>query len=234
MQSFQDSRSPVSSMPAAIAVMRVPAKPRTLLMVEDSALAAQAMRLVLRGTGARLRRADSLQAAHRHLALYMPDAVLVDIGLPDGSGLDLIAALARRGPAARPALLVATSGLPDIGPAAIAAGADDFLPKPLDGISQIRAVFAPLMTTPNVMTADPLGLRPDEIALRDDLRLASDLLCGAAEPDRRAHALQFISALGDITGDRPMLDAVDQARESGACGPLAVLLRHRLREMALI
>ena len=65
----------------------------TLLLVEDSRLACEAMRLICRRSGARLRRADTLEAAERHLRSYRPGAVVVDLHLPDGSGLDLLAAL---------------------------------------------------------------------------------------------------------------------------------------------
>ena len=34
-----------------------------------------------------------MRLAHKHLAMYRPDLVIVDVGLPDGSGVDLIAEL---------------------------------------------------------------------------------------------------------------------------------------------
>jgi len=54
----------------------------TVLVVEDSRFACEAMRLLCLRSGARIRRADSLKAARRHLTLYRPSALVVDLGLP--------------------------------------------------------------------------------------------------------------------------------------------------------
>ena len=50
--------------------------------------------------------ADSLRSARAQLRAAVPDVLIVDLGLPDGSGLDLIAELAERHP--RTATLVLT------------------------------------------------------------------------------------------------------------------------------
>ena len=87
----------------------------TALLVEDSRCASEAMRLLALKSGARLRRADSLAAAHRHLSVYRPMLVIVDMGLPDGSGAELIGTLARAEP--RVPVLLGTSGDPGgVGP----------------------------------------------------------------------------------------------------------------------
>ena len=68
----------------------------TILLVEDSRSASEAIRLFAAESGARVRRADSLHAASRHLAIYRPNVVMVDLGLPDGDGMALIRHLAAR------------------------------------------------------------------------------------------------------------------------------------------
>ena len=50
----------------------------TLLVVEDSKFASDAVRLMALHSGARLRRADCLASARRHLAVYCPNVVMIN------------------------------------------------------------------------------------------------------------------------------------------------------------
>ncbi len=102
----------------------------TILLVEDSRYCSEAVRLLCLRSGARLRRADSKAAAYRHLATYRPSLVLTDIGLPDGSGLDIVRDLVAHRPNAP--VVLATSGEDSslCRTAALKAGADGFLQNP--------------------------------------------------------------------------------------------------------
>ncbi|TPE50792.1 response regulator [Amaricoccus solimangrovi] len=110
----------------------------TILLVEDSRGASEAVRLMAAESGARLRRADSLAAAGRHLAIYRPNVVIVDIGLPDGDGLGLIRHLAAAAAPLR--ALIATSGQDPAAwqPAARAAGAAACLAKPIPSLAAFQ------------------------------------------------------------------------------------------------
>ena len=124
-------------LPAALS--QVPLLPQTMLLVEDSRLAAEAVRLLCRRLGVRLRRADSLELAQAHLRVYRPDVLLVDPGLPDGSGLSLIAALGRAH--RRPARVIGFSGDPGMEGACLQAGADAFIAKPLQPARHLQSLF---------------------------------------------------------------------------------------------
>ena len=98
----------------------------TVLVVEDSRFASEAVRLLCLRSGARIRRADCLASARRHLATYRPAVVIVDMGLPDGDGAGLIAALAAMRP--RVPVILGVSGDPDRRVAALADRAEGQAP----------------------------------------------------------------------------------------------------------
>lgn len=152
----------------------------TVLVVEDSRFASEALRLLCLRSGARIRRADSLAAAERHLTVYRPTVAIVDIGLPDGSGLDLIRRLNEARP--RVTALLGTSGNDrDQAEAEVmAAGADGFLAKPLEHLAGFQTAILSHLPTEMHPTrprnADTTAINPDALAYREDLSHAAALL----------------------------------------------------------
>jgi CheY-like chemotaxis protein len=152
----------------------------TILVVEDSRYASEAMRLLCLRSGARIRRADCIGSAERHLNVYRPSVAIVDLGLPDGSGLDLIARM--HGLRPRVPIVLGTSGCdPEAScQEAMAAGADGFLPKPIGSLAEFQAAILNLL--PAELRPPPLravaggGIEPDPIAYREDLTHAIALL----------------------------------------------------------
>lgn len=103
-----------------------------ILAVEDEPRNAALLRAVLEPAGYRLAIADSLAAARAWLAAQHPDLVLLDIGLPDGSGLDLARELRSSSMTAELPILVASARvLAADQEAASQAGANAFLAKPI-------------------------------------------------------------------------------------------------------
>jgi len=193
----------------------------TILVVEDSRFACEAVRLLCLRSGARIRRADSLKSARRHLQVYRPSVIIVDLGLPDGSGSDLIEELTNTVP--RVSVILGTSGDEFAQETAIAAGADGFLPKPVS----LLAVFQNeiLMRLPE--DRRPLGPRivsletvePDLIAFRDDMAHVAEVLSEGHDNNTLDYVAQFIGGVARSAQDHALAEAADQlarARASGA------------------
>lgn len=200
-----------------------------ILVVEDSRFASEAVRLVGHRSGARIRRAESLASAERHLRTYRPRVALVDVGLPDGSGLSLIKALTSAEP--RLDAVIAMSGDDTRRAEAMAAGADAFLPKPIESVAAFQsAVLAVLPGTglPHVVeTRAEDTVTPDPIALRDDLALALDLVRQAPDAGTLQYVADFLAGLARVTGREGVQDASQLAFDMGRSGQGPGLARLR-------
>lgn len=188
----------------------------TILVVEDSRYACDAMRLMCLRSGARIRRADCLRSARRHLQLYRPSVIIVDLGLPDGSGIDLIEEMSAAVP--RIPVVLGTSGDDYARDSAIAAGADGFLSKPLTSLAEFQGAILKRLPPDR----QPVGLsllrdeeiRPDPLAYRDDMAHVADVL-NAPEDDRVVdYVAQFLGGVARSAQDTVLAEAVaDLARD---------------------
>jgi len=212
----------------------------TVLVVEDSRFACEAMRLLCLRSGARIRRADCLRSAHRHLQTYRPAVVIVDLGLPDGSGADLIAELAAL--PGRSTVVLGTSGDVDGEAVAMAAGADGFLAKPLESLAVFQGLILaalPSDARPNaVAVARDAIVAPDALALRGDLAHVSALLEDAPDAAMIDYLTHFLAGLARSAHD-PALEAAASSlageRASGTgYAHVARLVRARLAAGAAI
>jgi len=100
-----------------------------ILLVEDSARVAETVGAGLRERGLQVHVAGGVRAADEAYAAQHFDVAVVDIGLPDGSGLDWCRAARRAGSQLPILLLTAQNGVSDR-VAGLDAGADDYLGKP--------------------------------------------------------------------------------------------------------
>ena len=167
----------------------------TVLLVEDSRFASEAMRLLCLRSGARIRRADSMRAARRHLQVYRPSAVIIDLGLPDGSGLDLISELNEAHP--RVGVLLACSGDDLVEQAALEAGADGFLDKPVRSLADFQGA---------ILSHLPANQQPP------------DVLMDAGDGDMLDYVAQFVSGVAHSASDDALAQAARKLAETRAKG----------------
>lgn len=185
----------------------LPLQGMTILAVEDSRFASEALRLLCRRAGARLRRAETLAQARAHLRVYRPDVVIVDLGLPDGSGGSLIRDLVLAQP--RPAVVLGASGDAQGRARALAAGADGFLDKPVPSLAVFCTTLLAHLPDPGQIGANQTGaaLIPDPLALHDDLTHAADLLAQNPDAPARQYLSGFLNGLARLSQDAPLAAA---------------------------
>lgn len=209
----------------------------TILLVEDSRSASEAIRLLAAECGARVRRADSLHAASRHLAIYRPSVVMIDLGLPDGDGMGLIRHLAT---ASTPiTAIIALSGHERSAwqAEALAAGAAACMEKPIESLRAFQDCI--LGVLPDAETRRPedremalAGRASVRSAFEEDLRRARSLLTEAMranDAETIAYGAQFLRSVGEMLTD-PELGSTARAvtAEPAKAAELVDLLERRL------
>ncbi len=114
-----------------------------ILLVDDSVLVRQGVRSVIMASGQGkmevIGEADSMQTAVAEASRLQPDVILLDIRLPDGSGLDVIRDILAASPASRILILTSFTN-DDLVYKAVTAGAHGYLMKEIDPSGLIRAI----------------------------------------------------------------------------------------------
>ena len=139
-----------------------------LLVVDDEPQFLRALSTNLRGAGYRVETAETAAGAVTAAARTKPDAVVLDLVLPDGTGTDVCRRLRER--SSVPIVLVSAVGDEAEKIAALDAGADDYVTKPFalgELLARLRAVLRRA-----VPSADPI------------------LRVGSLEIDREARAVR--------------------------------------------
>jgi signal transduction histidine kinase/ActR/RegA family two-component response regulator len=134
-----------------------------ILLVEDHADTARAMSRLLDDFGWSVRTADSVAGALLAAEVEPFDVLLCDVGLPDGSGLDLMRQLLRRSSSTQPVKGIAISGFgmeQDV-QSSLDAGFAAHLVKPVD-INELHAAVRELVKAP----PKPVGNAPVANALQ--------------------------------------------------------------------
>jgi len=113
----------------------------TALIIDDEVQIRRLLSIVLEAEGYRVLEAESGRQGLSDVALRRPDVVLLDLGLPDIDGMDLLKRL--REWSRVPVLILSVRGGPEDKVAAMDSGADDYVTKPFDSgelLARLRAV----------------------------------------------------------------------------------------------
>lgn len=139
------------------------APPRLLLLEDDPAIA-QTVEFALRREGYDLRVAGWLHEARALLGAGGIDLAILDVGLPDGNGLDLCREIRQgQGPQSRlPLLMLSARSEESDKVAGLELGADDYLAKPFSPrelVARVRALLRRAQATVTA-SATPPGSAP--------------------------------------------------------------------------
>jgi len=107
-----------------------------VLVVEDEKQIRRFVRASLEEEGCRVFEADTLAGGLVEAGERKPDLIMLDLGLPDGNGVDFIRDL--RGWSDAPILVLSARSNEKDKVQALDAGADDYLTKPF-GVAELRA-----------------------------------------------------------------------------------------------
>jgi two-component system, OmpR family, KDP operon response regulator KdpE len=163
-----------------------------VLVVDDEPQILRALRTSLHGAGYEVDTADTAEAALTALALNPPDAVILDLVLPDGRGTDVTREL--RTWSSVPVIVLSVVGDENEKVAALDAGADDYVTKPF-GIDELLARLRAAMRR-----SDPSGEPVVEVG---DLRIDLDkrLVTVAGKPVQLTpHEFALLRALARNAG----------------------------------
>ena len=110
--------------------------PATVLVIEDEPQIRRFLRATLPTHGYRLLEAGTAQEGLTQAAMYQPEVIILDLGLPDLDGLEVTRRL--REWTTIPILVLSARGQETDKVASLDAGADDYLTKPF-GIQELLA-----------------------------------------------------------------------------------------------
>jgi EAL domain-containing protein (putative c-di-GMP-specific phosphodiesterase class I)/CheY-like chemotaxis protein len=152
-------------------------EPPTVLVVDDDPDLRTLISLALRRGGFETLQAGSGEEALSVIERQSVDAVVVDMGMPGMSGVDVITALRRdRATATLPILLMTGSGDHDTVLLALETGADDFLAKPVrldELVARVRAHVRTSTAWTDQLTSD-LRARADLVGVLGGLSISND------------------------------------------------------------
>jgi two-component system KDP operon response regulator KdpE len=147
-----------------------------VLIVEDEQAIRRFLRAALEAEGLRAWEAETLQRGLIEAATRKPDLVILDLGLPDGDGIDFIRDLRQWSQIPVIVLSARTEESDKI--AALDAGADDYLSKPF-GIGELQArLRVALRRNAGMQQSDPLVSFSDiqvDLANRRIMRAGEEL-----------------------------------------------------------
>ena len=179
----------------------VPVLEKKILLVEDENVFAKAVKKHLQRAGYRVDIADCLVTAREEYKKNAPDLVLLDMRLPDGSGLDLLSEIKSSNTNTAVLVMSAYGELEDA-VSAMKFGASDYLKKPID--------------------LEELLINVEKVL--DKNELTQKLTYSAKREQHAAETVEFLGQCQQIKLVSKQVERISQLSQSGNIIPPTVLI----------
>lgn len=136
-----------------------------VLIVDDERQIRRFLKASLTAQGYDILEAETIQDALKMATSYLPDLVILDLGLPDGDGIKVIQSV--REWSTMPIIVLSVRGQEKDKVAALDAGADDYLTKPFSTgelLARLRAALRRLAGPAEPPVFEIGGLRVDDVS----------------------------------------------------------------------
>jgi hypothetical protein len=199
--------------------MKSPDKPARVLVVEDEALFARAIARRLEKAGYAVRVAPTLREAEAAWQVEAADLLLLDMRLPDGSGLDFLARFRSVLGATAAVLAMSAYGELEDAVSAMKLGASDYLRKPID-LDELLLNVEKVLAQQRVSLALEYS-RARESTTQDPLEIVGG---SAAAQQLRTQIERIATLIGAAEGEAPTVLIVG---ETGTGKDVAARVLHQ-------
>ena len=179
----------------------VPVLEKRILLVEDENVFAKAVKKHLQRSGYTVELAGDLETARKAYKNISPDLVLLDMRLPDGSGLDLLSEIKTSNTNSSVLVMSAYGELEDA-VSAMKLGASDYLKKPID--------------------LDELLINVEKVLDRNEL--TQKLTYSTKREQHATETVQLLGQCKEIKNVREQIERISHLTKSAAVIPPTVLI----------
>src|SRR5215813_3275080 len=178
-----------------------------VLIVDDEPTIRWVLAEALRGWGYETVEAETGAATLAAMVVERPAAVLLDINLPDSSGLDLLREIKRRSPQSA-VIMITAETLFENAVAALRGGADDFISKPIH-LEELRFALDHALESKR-QGRDPIAVsRPRVLIISDSAERIPHLQAAFDSQEVEINCAMFPEEWNYVSGDRHDLAVVD-------------------------
>jgi DNA-binding response OmpR family regulator len=203
-----------------------------ILVIEDRPEMVALLRRTLADSGYRLIQASSAARGMAAALEMHPSMIILDVGLPDGNGFDIVRDLRKRA-YREPVLMLTARDTVEDKVRGLDAGADDYLAKPFDTVelaARVNALLRRARYGPGETTLDVGRLRVDLFSRTASYRDAPLLLT-----QREFELLAFLASNADRVLSRDTISRSVWEREAGeAPNVVSVYVSYLRRKLAQV